>query len=188
MGQQLATQGANGAPQGAQQGSGLSMLTAMPNLIKAFSGLNTKTQSGITGQSADAAGAMMNPQNPLYQNLYGQFNRQNKANAAGAIAAADSQNRLNSATGRTPLFDPSRNGQQSFRQAVLGAQNAGQVANQQTQEALSGANRSLTGFGGTIGAANSATGLRYGQGMTGLGQGGMQTQGYNSLAQLLRGY
>lgn len=188
MGQQLSPQGANGAPQGAQQGGSLSMLTALPNLIKAFSGLNSKNQSNIAGQSANTASAMTNPQNPLYQNLYGQFNQQNKANAAGAISAADSQNRLNSATGRTPLFDPSRNGQQSYRQAVLGAQNAGQMANSQTQEALSGGNRALTGYGGAISGANAVTGLKYGQGMQALGQGGMQTQGYNSLAQLLRGY
>lgn len=139
----------------AKNGAGL--VSLIPSLVQLFSG--TKSNSGsIASQSQGIANAMTNTQNPLYQQLYGQFNQQNKTNAASAISAADAQNRLNAAMGRVPLFSPERRGQESFRNSILASQNAGQTANQQTLATLQAANRGLSG---ALDAGNEAYKARF---------------------------
>lgn len=74
---------------------------------------------GNIGQYSKPAGniasAMTDMNNPLYQQMYGQFQQQGQHNLAQTIAELSRQNRKLSMMGRTPLFDAERGGEQMFR-------------------------------------------------------------------------
>lgn len=120
----------------------LSLLTAIPALIHDFSGAESdpyqKQREQLAQQQQQYAQAASNPNNPLYKNLYGQYQDQNKLNLAQVIAEAQGQNRLNSRMGRTPLFSNERGGENLFRSLMQGYQGVGAQSDQQTRQALLG--------------------------------------------------
>lgn len=171
------------------------LLQAIPGIMNSFRGIDTSAQSNIAGQQQNIANAIYNPSNPLYQQLYGQQRREINQNTASTIAQAGNQNRLLSAMGRTPLFSPERNGEQSFRQAVMGqqgsdlaAQNQARGILQQGMTALGNPGGLLGGGTGAFGGANSLNEARYGQAKTLSGANNQNQVGFDSLAKLLRGY
>lgn len=161
--------------QGGGQGIS-SLLQAIPAILASFKGLNTGGQQNTTGQLQNVSNAIYNTQNPLYQQLYGQNKQSIQQNEGNAIAQAEGENRRLSATGRTPLFSPERNGEVAFRTAVQGAGQAGQQAQQQTESQLGAASNALHGV---YGAQQANTENQFGNTSLGLG-------GFNSIADLLR--
>lgn len=79
------------------------------------------------------AGAMTDLNNPLYQQLYGQFKQQGQSNLAQTIAQLSGQNRKLSMMGRASLLDPERGGEQLFRGLTQGYQD---VQNNASGQAL----------------------------------------------------
>lgn len=87
--------------------------------------------------AANIAGAMTNLNNPLYQQLYGQFKQQGQQNLAQELQMMEGRNRSLAGMGRVPLFAPERNGEEVFRQMMLGSQNVQNNASQQALDQLS---------------------------------------------------
>ncbi len=120
----------------------LSTLLALPALKSEFSGDSSpylKQQKQLAAQQQQISGALTDTNNPLYQQLYGQYQQQNHNNLASVIAEAQGQNRMATGMGRTPLFDPSRGGETIFRSLMQGYQDSGAQSDQQTRQALLGA-------------------------------------------------
>lgn len=181
-GQQNMQPTVGGIPSGGGQGANL--LTALPGILNSFKGVNTKAQSNIAGQQQRVANAMINPSNPLYQQLYGQ-NRQNiQQQGAAGIAAAGDQNRLLSSMGRTPLFAGGRQGEAEFRQSVNNQQNAGVQANDLTESQLGAG---MGGLNSALAGANARNASQYGASRVMQGSQNQTPIGFNSIAQLLRG-
>jgi len=129
-----------------------SLLTTIPGLISDFTGSTSDPYAAQKKQLADRMSAMSAAQgdtsNPLYQQVYGQYQDQNRQNLANTVAQLQGQNRMNQQNGRTPLFDPSRGGEQLFRAITQGQQSLGVQSDQEARSALS------QGLGGA-GAAGS---------------------------------
>lgn len=159
----------------------LSMLTSIPGLISDFSGSSQpyrKQQEQLAGQQQQISGALaQGPGNPLYQQLYGQYQQQNKNNMAQMIAEAQGQNRMNSNMGRTPLFSQERGSENIFRQMMQQYQGMGAQSDQQTRGAL-GQAMGASGQAGT--AYNQLTPYSNMQTAQGL-------QGYKDIYSLLSG-
>lgn len=158
----------------------LSMLTSVPSLISDFSGGTSdpyqKQKNLAAGQMAQISSALTDTSNPLYKQLYGQYQDQNRQNMAQVISEAQGQNRMNTAMGRTPLFDPSRGGETMFRSLMSGYQDLGTHSDQQTRQALAGA---LGSNGSTLNAYNTA-----GQGAARANT--AQLSGYQGLSDILK--
>lgn len=119
----------------------LSLIGAIPGLIDAFgqkeSAPYRKQQEQIANQQAQVSQALMQgANNPLYQQLYGQYKQQNQSNLADVIAEAQGQNRMNAGMGRVPLFNNERGSENIFRTLTQNYQNQGVQADQQTRQAL----------------------------------------------------
>lgn len=118
----------------------LSLLGLVPSLIANFSGKTAnpygKQQDALAGRMAQISAAQTDTSNPLYKQLYGQYQDQNRQSLAQTIAELQGQNRMNTGMGRTPLFSPERGGEQIFRNLMQGYQGMGQQADQQTRQAL----------------------------------------------------
>lgn len=132
----------------------LSALLAIPSLMS-DSGAKTsapylKQQKQMADQQANIANALTNNQNPMYQNLYGQYKQQGQNDMAEVIAEAQRQNRSGSRMGRTPLLDPERGGENFFRSLMKGYQETGAQADTQTRnalgQALNGGRMAQSGF------------------------------------------
>lgn len=131
-----------------------SLISSVPSLISLFGGGTTapyqKQQEQITGRQNQISQALTDTSNPLYQQLYGQYQQQNKSNLAETIAEAQRQNRMNLQNGRTPLFSNERGGETIFRNLAQGYQNSNVQADQQTrqglQQALIGNSSALGGY------------------------------------------
>jgi len=135
----------------------LSLISAIPSLISDFSGSSNpygKQQKQLADRQAQYSAALADTNNPLYQQLYGQYQQQNRNNLAQTIAEAQGQNRMNAAMGRVPLFSPERGGETIFRNLMKGYQDSGVQSDQQTRQALMQA--AQTG-GAAIGGYNSIT-------------------------------
>lgn len=119
----------------------LSLITAIPGLMHAFGGDESapyrNQQEQIAGRQNQLSQAMTDVNNPLYQQIYGQYKQQNQGNLAQVIAEAQGQNRMNAGMGRTPLFNQERGSENIFRQLAQNYQNQGVQADQQTRQALS---------------------------------------------------
>lgn len=161
------------------------LLQAIPGILSSFRGINTGAQANLTGQQQNISNAIYNPNNPLYQQLYGQQRQNINQNTAASIAQAGNQNRLLSGMGRTPLFSPERNGEQSFRQAVMGQQNSDVQAQDQTRNILG---QGMNAVNGALSGANNYSQLQYGSNRLNQGTGNQNNIGFNSIAQLLRGF
>lgn len=160
----------------------LSLIGAIPSLISDFSGNTTapyqKQQQQLAGQNQQISQALaQGPNNPLYQQIYGQYKQQNANNMASQIAEAQGQNRMNANMGRTPLFSNERGSENIFRTLMQQQQGASVQADQQTRQALQGA--AGTGLQGLVGY-NSIT-------PSTIAANKGQNQGYQSISDMLRG-
>ena len=109
---------------------------------------NLKAQQGMLGEMGELANAQYNPDNPLYQRLYGQEKDAANQDLAAVIAEMSRQNRKLSSLGRTPLFSPERGGEQMFRATIQGHQDAQNMARMRAREILGGGQRAMaTNFG-----------------------------------------
>ena len=72
--------------------------------------------------------AMLDPNNPIYQNLYKQNKEDMSYGLSSAIAEAQRQNRQAVRLGRAPLFSAERGGEDLFRALMKGQQNSTQAA------------------------------------------------------------
>lgn len=156
-----------------------SALSSIPGLIADFSGSTSnpyqKQEQQQGANSAAAAAAIGNPSNPLYQQLYGQYQQQNKNNLASTISQLQGQNRMLTGMGRTPLFDPNRGGETIFRGLMQGQQDAGVQSAQQTNQALQAQQQGANSAGNYYGAINSQAARA----------GTAQLQGYQGIANIL---
>lgn len=159
----------------------LSLIGAIPSLISDFSGNTTspyqKQQEQLAGRNTQISQALTDTNNPLYQQLYGQYKQQNNNNLAQTIAEAQGQNRMNSVLGRTPLFSQERGSENIFRSLMQGQQTQGLQADQQTRSALTQA------MGGNNTALNSYNNITPSTVAANKGT----NQGFQSIADLLRG-
>lgn len=129
------------------EGGITSLLQFIPGFLQLMHGMNNSGQKQTAAQLRNVNDAMVNPNNLLYQQMYGQYQQQGKTQLGENISQMQGQNRMLSNMGRTPLFAPGREGEAAFRaQAALGPQ-IGVQAGQQTQAALQNAMRGLMGAG-----------------------------------------
>lgn len=163
----------------------LSFLTAIPGLISDFSGSTSnpyqKQQEELAARQNQISQAMTDTNNPLYQQMYGQYKQQGQNQMADMIAEAQGQNRMNANMGRTPLFSNERGSENIFRSMMQQQQGAGVQADQQTRaalgQALSGANTAQSAY------TNPYTGVSpYAK-----AQNAQQLQGYQGIYNLLKG-
>jgi hypothetical protein len=161
---------------------GISTLTqGIPNMLAGFGALGN--QGGINNvskmgnNSANLANALTNTNNPLYQQLYGQYKQQNMQNLTEAANMLQGQNRMNAAMGRTPLFARGREGEQSFRNLMQGYENNNINAQNQARgtlmQGLQGSNAALQGNMAANAAQKQQTGNMLG--------------GFSNLADLFKG-
>lgn len=159
----------------------LSLIGAIPSLMSDFSGGTSapylKQQQQIAARQNQLSQAMTDTNNPLYQQLYGQYKQQNQANMASTIAEAQGQNRMNAAMGRTPLFNNERGSENIFRNIVQQGQNSGVQADTQTRQALG---QAMVGGASALGGYNSVS--PYAQSAN-----AQQLSGYQGISNLLRG-
>lgn len=167
------------------QGNGLgSLLQMIPIFMQLTKGMNNSTQKNTAANLANVNNAMTNPNNPLYQQMYGQYKQQGQQQLGENISQMEGQNRMLSNMGRTPLFDPQRQGEAAFRAQAAAGPQIGIQAGQQTQQALMNAARGLTGAGNVNGVNNQLMNSQYGS-----AQGGAANQsmmGLNALANILK--
>ncbi len=139
-----------------------SLLQFIPAFMQLMHGMNNSGQKQTAAQLRNVNNAMVNPDNPLYQQMYGQYQQQGKTQLGENISQMEGQNRMLSNMGRTPLFAPGREGEAAFRaQAALGPQ-IGVQAGQQTQAALANAAKGLYYSGGKGGVNEQLMGSQYG--------------------------
>lgn len=159
-----------------------SLISAVPAIISDFKGSTSDPYKQQKSQAADnmsqITGALTDNNNPLYKQLYGQYQDQNRQNMAQTIAELQGQNRMATGMGRTPLFDPSRGGEMLFRGLMQGQQSGGVQSDLQTRQALQGAlngnNVTNTAYiNNGVGAANAAKG---------------QVVGYQGISDLLKNF
>lgn len=134
----------------------LSLIGAIPGLMSAFGGDQSapyrKQQEQLASRQNQISQALTDNNNPLYQQIYGQYKQQNQNNMASMIAEAQGQNRMNASMGRVPLFNQERGGENIFRAMMQQGQNAGVQADQQARQALMQASQ---GAASGLGAYNS---------------------------------
>lgn len=147
-----------------------------------FSGSTTspyqKQQQQLAGQQSQISNALtQGPNNPLYQQIYGQYKQQNQSNLASSISEAQAQNRMNANMGNTPLFSNERGSENIFRTLTQGMQNGGVQADQQTRSALQAAGgQTLGGLQGYNSINNSTANANKAQNL-----------GFQGIYDLLRG-
>lgn len=118
------------------------LFSALPSIL---SGLNREAdpyrqqQEALAAKQSRYADASANPNDPLYKNLYSQYQQKNSNNLAEVIAEAQRQNRSQSRMGRQPLFSQERGGENLFRSLMQGYQESGAQSDTQTRAALQGA-------------------------------------------------
>lgn len=160
----------------------LSLLGSIPGLISDFSGSTSAPyldqQKQLAQQQQGISQALtQGPSNPLYQQLYGQYQQQGANQLGQGVAEIQAQNRANSALGRTPLLNSERGSENIFRNIMQGYQGLGPQADQQTRQALQGA------MVGTNAAATDYNNLsKFGQAAN-----TQQLQGYSGIYNLLKG-
>lgn len=158
----------------------LSLLTAIPSLMADFSGSTSDPYADqkkqLAGRMAQISAAQTDTSNPLYKQLYGQYQDQNRQNMAQTIAESQAQNRMATANGRTPLFSPERGGETLFRNLMQGYQGLNTQADAQTRQALS------TALGGTNSTGNFFNQITPGAAKTNT----QQLSGFQGISDILR--
>jgi hypothetical protein len=133
--------------------------TAAQSIMSALPFYNLpKKQAGYFAPAQRALNASINPDDPMYQKIYGQQKLRGQQNLAEVIAEAMRQNRKAGALGRTPLFSAERGGEEIFRNLSRGYLDTQNNAADQTQNILGTA---AQGYGNMAGiqsqfAANKA--------------------------------
>lgn len=159
----------------------LSLISSIPNLINLFGGGTSAPYRGeqeqLAGRQNQLSQALTDNNNPLYQQMYGQYKAQASNNLAQSIAELQKQNRSATANGRTPLLSRERGGEDMYRAITQGYQNQGVQADQQARGAITQA------MGGTNQALNSYNSI------SPYGAAGNKSQllGYQGVYDLLRG-
>lgn len=161
-----------------------SLLQFLPSFLSLMHGMNNSGQKATASHMASITNAMTNPNNPLYQQMYGQYRQQGQQALGENISEIAGQNRMLSHMGRTPLFDPSRQGEAAFRAQVAAGPQIGIQAGQQTQGALQNAAHALNPYGQSQTYQNLAT-SQYG-GRTGQGSANQAIAGLGQLGQFLQ--
>jgi hypothetical protein len=131
----------------------LSMIGAVPSVLANFSGSTTDPYRKQKKQVMDA---LVNETNPLYQQLYGQYRKENLSGLSKGVSEFEGQNRLASRMGRTPMFSEGREGEALFRQLMQGYQTAGTQAGQQARSSLQQQLSNLTGSTQQTAAGNAS--------------------------------
>ncbi len=145
------------------QGAGISsLLQFLPSFLSLMHGMNNSGQKNTAAQMSNVTNAMTNPNNPLYQQMYGQYKQQGQQALGENISQMAGQNRMLSSMGRTPLFDPTRQGEAAFRAQAAAGPQIGIEAGQQTQTALANAAKALNPYGQSNTYQN-LLGSQYGQ-------------------------
>lgn len=161
-------------------GSGIgSLLQFLPGFLQLMKGMNNTSQKNTTAQLSNVNNAMVNPNNPLYQQMYGQYKQQGQQQLGENISQIEGQNRSLAAMGRTPLFAPERQGEQTFRAQAAAGPQIGIQAGQQTQQALMNAAQGLYGAGRAGGVNSQLLTSQYGP-----NTGGAANQSMMGLTQL----
>lgn len=124
-----------------------SLLQFLPSFLTLMKGMNNSGQKSTAAQMHNVTNAMVNPNNPLYQQMYGQYKQQGQQQLGENISQMAGQNRMLSSMGRTPLFAPERQGEQEFRAQAAAGPQIGLQAQQQTQGALQNAAHALNPYG-----------------------------------------
>lgn len=169
-----------------QQGAGISsLLQFLPSFLSLMHGMNNSGQKATAAQMSNVTNAMTNPNNPLYQQMYGQYKQQGQQQLGENISQMEGQNRMLSSMGRTPLFDPQRQGEAAFRAQAAAGPQIGIQAGQQTQQALGNAAQVLAGRSGQTGIYQTLLGQQYGD-RAGQGTANQSIAGLGQLSQLLQ--
>lgn len=144
------------------QGGITSLLQFIPGFLQLMHGMNNSGQKQTAAQLRNVNNAMVNPENPLYQQMYGQYKQLGQQQLGENISQMEGQNRSLAGMGRTPLFAPGRQGEAAFRaQAALGPQ-IGVQAQQSTQAALANAVQGLFAAGKSGGVNQMLQQSQYG--------------------------
>lgn len=158
-----------------------SLLQAVPAINALFSGSTSapylKQQQAQAQHQAQLTDALTNTQNPIYANLFNQYNQQANQDMAHVLSEAQGQNRAASALGRTPLFSQERGGEQLFRALMQGRE---QASNSAADQARTNIKASLGGAGQAQSAYNSLS--QFGQNKNAAG-----LAGYSAIGDLLNG-
>lgn len=124
------------------------ILSAIPAIASAFGGGTTapysKEQKALSEQQAKYAAALGDTNNPLYKQIYGNYENQSHRNIGAALSEAQGQNRMHAASGRTPLLGNERGGEAIFRNLMQGYQDSGVQSDDQTRKALTAASNGGT--------------------------------------------
>lgn len=151
-----------------QQGGGMNMqglgslMQFIPGFMNLMKGMNNTGQKNTAAQMQNVTNAMGNTNNPLYQQLYGGFKQQGQQQLGENITQMEGQNRNLAGMGRTPLFDPSRQGEMAFRAQAAAGPQMGMMAQQETQGALGNMAKALGGAGGQVGVNQQLFQNQYG--------------------------
>lgn len=139
----------------------LSTLTqAVPYIRAQYKGKDLGPQKQTAAELANVTNAQYNMDNPLYQGLYEQNRQSGQQDLARTIAEISRQNRKLTSMGRNPLLDQQRGGESVFRNLIMGQQDVGNQARENTFGQL----------------RNAASGL----GATYAAQGGIADRGYEN--------
>lgn len=160
-----------------------SLLTLIPSLIQQFRGVQEtpaeRQQSGLAAEIAAMARAQTDPNDPRYQALYKQEQQSGQQDLARVIAEAQGQNRMATRMGRTPLFDPGRGGETTFRSLMQSYGGVQDQARQRTHGTLA------QGMQGLTQGYNAYSGLAGQQDLRQRRNQAMQLGAYSTLAQAL---
>lgn len=162
-----------------------SLLQFIPGFLQLMHGINNSGQKQTAAQLSNVNNAMVNPNNPLYQQMYGQYKQQGQQQLGENISQMQGYNRMQSAMGRTPLFAPERQGEQAFRAQAAAGPQIGIAAGQETQQALQNASRGLMGAGMQGGVNEQLLKSQYSPQRLGYGATGQTTAGLADLSRFL---
>lgn len=162
-----------------------SLLQFIPSFLSLMHGLNNSGQKRTADQLAQVNNAIVNPNNPLYQQMYGQYRQQGQQQLGESISQMEGQNRMLAGMGRVPLFSPERQGETAFRTQAMSGPQIGIQAGQQTQEALKNALQGLYGAGRQGGVNSTLLASQYSPQRLGYGASGQMPVGLGLLANQL---
>lgn len=122
-----------------------SLLQAIPAIVTGFQGKDTKKIKKTSGEMENLARAQYDTNSPLYQQIYEQQKGAGQQDLASTIAELSRQNRKLQTMGRTPLLDQERGGESIFRNLILGQEDVGNRARENTFERLRAGQNSMSG-------------------------------------------
>lgn len=134
------------------------LLQTAPGIKAGYKGVDLKAQKKtlgqmnlLAGQQAQLAGAQTDMNSPVFQNLYNQERGAGQQDLASTIAELSRQNRKLTTMGRSPLLDQNRGGESIFRNLVMGQEDVGNQARNNTFTQLARGQDALAGAQGAYG-------------------------------------